>query len=212
MFFSPIAFWWLYNHYICLVYWSFLAQAFFVLFSVCVSSILRGNILVFFEDLFNMSSPVFSKEDFARWNQTTSVFHIPKRLAGKDTIPQVRAHFIKAIGETKVKAVQALPENKIRVEFKSPSLRHQCDINGISFRGVTLTPFPAYEEIKKVFVDRAPLQMPDNYLFEALAPYGRVLSVQHLTVRGFPNIKSGTRMVSMSVNKANKANKATQLV
>jgi hypothetical protein len=54
--------------------------------------------------------------------------------------------------------------------------------------------------------------MPDNYLFEALAPYGRVLSVQHLTVRGFPNIKSGTRMVSMSVNKANKANKATQLV
>jgi hypothetical protein len=130
------------------------------------------------------------------------VFHIPKRLTGKDTIPQVRANFIKAIGEAKVKAVQALPENKIRVEFKSPSLRHQCDINGISFRGVTLTPFPAYEEIKKVFVDRAPLQMPDNYILEALAPYGRVLSVQHLTVRGFLNIKSGTRMVSMSVNKA----------
>ena len=61
-------------------------------------------------------------------------------------------------------------------------------------------PFPAYEEVKSVFVDHAPLQMGDNYLFEALAPYGRVISVQHLTVRGFPTIKTGTRMVSMSVN------------
>ena len=43
-------------------------------------------------------------------------------------------------------------------------------------------PFPAYEEVKSVFVDHAPLQMGDNYLFEALAPYGRVISVQHLTV------------------------------
>jgi hypothetical protein len=41
--------------------------------------------------------------------------------------------------------------------------------------------------------------MADNYLFEALTPYGRVISVQHLTVHGFPTIKTGTRMVSMSV-------------
>ena len=147
-----------------------------------------------------MSSRPFTKEDFAKWNTTTSVFYLPKRLVGKGKIPQLRADFVKAIGAEKVLAVQILPNHKVRVQFKSPSFRVRYEINGLSFRGVTLTPFPAYEEVKSVFVDRAPLQMVDNYLYEALAPYGRVISVQHLTVRGFPTIKTGTRMVSMSVD------------
>jgi hypothetical protein len=147
-----------------------------------------------------MSSRPFTKEDFAKWNTTTSVFYLPKRLVGKGKIPQLRADFVKAIGAEKVLAVQILPNHKVRVQFKSPSFRVRYEINGLSFRGVTLTPFSAYEEVKSVFVDRAPLQMVDNYLYEALAPYGRVISVQHLTVRGFPTIKTGTRMVSMSVN------------
>jgi hypothetical protein len=147
-----------------------------------------------------MSSRPFTKEDFAKWNTTTSVFYVPKRLVGKGEIPQLRADFVKAIGAEKVSAVQILPNHTVRVQFKSPSIRVRYEINGLSFRGVTLTPFPAYEEVKSVFVDRAPLQMVDNYLYEALAPYGRVISVQHLTVRGFSNIKTGTRMVSMSVN------------
>ncbi|CAB4031582.1 zinc finger CCHC domain-containing 3-like [Paramuricea clavata] len=147
-----------------------------------------------------MASRPFTKEDFAKWNTTTSVFHVPKRLVGKGKIPQLRADFVKAIGADRVLAVQILPNHKVRVQFKSPSIRVRYEINGLSFRGVTLTPFPAYEEVKSVFVDRAPLQMADNYLYEALAPYGRVISVQHLTVRGFPTIKTGTRMVSMSVH------------
>ncbi|CAB4013840.1 Hypothetical predicted protein [Paramuricea clavata] len=147
-----------------------------------------------------MASRQFTKEDFAKWNTTTSVFHVPKRLVGKGKIPQLRADFVKAIGADRVSAVQILPNHKVRVQFKSPSIRVRYDINGLSFRGVTLTPFPAYEEVKSVFVDRALLQMGDNYLFEALAPYGRVISVQHLTVCGFPTIKTGTRMVSMSVH------------
>ena len=32
--------------------------------------------------------------------------------------------------------------------------------------GLTLTPHPAYEKEKSVFVDRAPLQTPDQYLYE----------------------------------------------
>jgi hypothetical protein len=130
------------------------------------------------------------------------VFYVPKRLVGKGKIPQLRADFVKAIGAEKVSAVQILPNHKVCVQFKSPSIRVRYEINGVSFRGVTLTPFPTYKEVMSVFVDRAPLQMGDNYLFEALAPYGRVISVQHLTVRGFPTIKTGTRMVSMSVNTA----------
>ena len=35
----------------------------------------------------------------------------------------------------------------------------------------------------------------------ALSPYGRVVSVKSLTVRGFPSIRTGTRIVSMSVLK-----------
>ena len=144
----------------------------------------------------------FSPADFAKWNQTTSMLHLPAKLVGKDKIPKVRGEIVKAIGEKKVAAVQALSPTKYRVEFTSSSYRHERDVNGITFRGVTLTPHPAYEEVKSVFVNRAPLQMPDQYLFDLLAPYGHVLSVEHLKIKGFQNVKSGTRRVSMVITKS----------
>lgn len=148
----------------------------------------------------NKPPPAFSAADFAKWNQTTSVIQLPAKLVGKATIPQLRGELVKAIVEKKVAAVQALSPTKFRVEFRSSSHRHITDTNGITFRGVTLTPHPAYEEVKSVFVDRAPLQMPDQYLYDILAPYGRVLRVEHLKVKGFPNVRSGTRRVSMVIN------------
>ena len=109
---------------------------------------------------------------------------------------------LKPLAKKKVAAVQALSPTRYRIEFTSSSYCHERDVNGIHFRGVTLTPHLAYEEVKSVFVDRALLQMPDQYLFELLAPYGRVLSVEHLKVKGFHNIKSGTRRVSMVITKS----------
>lgn len=149
-----------------------------------------------------MASPAFSQADFANWNQTTSLFHLPKKLVGRSKLSQLRAELVRAIGETKVSGVQALSGHAFRVQFKSASWRHQFDINGIGFRGVTITPRPAYEEVKSVFVDRAPFQMPDQMIVDALAPYGRVLSVKSLTIQGFAAVKSGTRMVSMVISKA----------
>ena len=149
-----------------------------------------------------MSTPSFSKEDFAKWNQTTSVFYLPKRLVGKSKVTSLRSELVKAIGESKVSVVQALPGLKFRVCFVSSSFRQYYDINGLNFRGLTITPFPAYEEVKSVFVDRAPPQMPDKYLYDCLAPYGLVISVKHLTIKGFPSVQSGTRMVSMVIEKA----------
>ena len=72
--------------------------------------------------------------------------------------------------------------------FSSPSVRCAYDINGLNFRGLIITPFPAYEEANAAFVDRSPLQMPDQFLFDALAPFGRVISVKHLTIRGLYRI------------------------
>ena len=144
----------------------------------------------------------FSAADFQRWNQTTSVVTIPQRLIRSSKIPQLRKELIQSIGERKVAAVQALSPYKYRVEFRYSSDRHAADINGISFRGIHLQPLPAYEEVKSIFVDRAPLQMQDNILYETLAPYGRVISVQHLKVKGFESVRSGTRRVSMVLTKA----------
>ena len=148
----------------------------------------------------------FSAADFQRWNQTTSVVNIPSRIVKTSKIPQLRKELIDAIGVRKVTAVQALSPTKYRIEYRYSSDRHGADINGIAFRGIQLTPLPAYEEVKSVFVDRAPLQMQDQYLFDTLAPYGRVISVQHLTVRGFPSVKSGKRRVSMVITKPIPAN------
>ena len=144
----------------------------------------------------------FTAADFQRWNQTTSVVHIPSRLVRNSKIPQLRKELINAVGERRVSAVQALSPIKYNIQFKKSSDRHAAEINGIAFRGVQLTLLPAYEEVKSVFVEKAPLQMQDNYLYEALAPYGRVIGVQHLAIKGFPSVRSGTRRVSMVVTKA----------
>ena len=113
----------------------------------------------------------------------------------------MRKELINAIGECKVAAVQALSPTRYRIEYRYSSDRHAADINGIPFRGIQLTPLSAYEEVKSVFVDRAPLQMQDQHLFDTLASYGRVISIQHLKVKGFPFVRSGTRRVSMVITK-----------
>ena len=117
----------------------------------------------------------FSAVDFQRWNQTTSVVNIPSPIAKQSKIPQLRKELINGIGERKVAAVQALSPTRYRIEYRYSSDRHAADINGTAFRGIQLTPLPAYEEVKSVFVDRAPLQMQDQYLLDTLAPYGRVI-------------------------------------
>ena len=148
------------------------------------------------------TSTKFTAADFQRWNQTTSVVHIPSRLVKNSKIPQLRKELINAIGTRKVSAVQALSPIKYNIQYKHSSNRHAAEINGISFGGVHLTPLPAYEEIKSVFVEKAPLHMQDNYIYQALAPYGRVIGVQHLTIKEFPSVRSGTRRVSVVVTKA----------
>ena len=150
----------------------------------------------------NKTPLTFSAADFQIWNKTTSVVHLPAKLVGKDKIPKLRGETVKAIGEKRLR-----PFRPCRPRRTASSL-HLCPtaMKGTSmalpFRGVTLTPHPAYEEVKSVFVDRAPLQMPDAYLFELLTPYGCVLSIEHLKVKGFQNIKSGTRRVSMVINQS----------
>ena len=128
------------------------------------------------------------------------------RIAKQSKIPQLRKELINGIGERKVAAVQALCPTRYRIEYRYSSDQHAADINGIAFRGIQLTPLPAYEEVKSVFVDQAPLQMQDQHLFDTLAPYGRVISVQHLKVKGFPSVRSGMRRVSMVISKPIPAN------
>lgn len=143
----------------------------------------------------------FTAADFAKWNATSSIFKIPKRLINKESIKQIRVALIQTIGEEKLLGVQALPDCKYRLEFSSSVHKSHYDIHGLDFRGVNIVPTPAFEHIKRVIVDRAPFQMPDVHITNSLSPYGRVVSVQHLTVQGFQSIRTGTRMVNMSVLK-----------
>ncbi len=74
-------------------------------------------------------------------------------------------------------------------------------MRGLSFRGVHLTPEPAYASRQQIFVEGAPFQFPNALFSEALGGYGKVSQVKHLPVKGHPHIQSGTRMVTMSVTK-----------
>ena len=74
---------------------------------------------------------------------------------------------------------------KYRIEFKYSSDWHTANSNSIAFRGIQLSPLSAYEEVKSVLVKKALLQIQHSILFQTLAPYGQVISIQHLKVEGF---------------------------
>ena len=79
-----------------------------------------------------MSYPNFTAEDFAKWNQTSSCFRLPKRLVGTAAVKDVRVDLIKAIGAERVSAVQALPDQQYRIQFTSTSYKMGYDINSFS--------------------------------------------------------------------------------
>ena len=154
----------------------------------------------------NINTIKFSAADFQWWNQTTLVVNIPSQIVEQSKITQLRKELKNAIRERKVAAVQALSPTRYGIEYRYSSDWHAADVNGIAFRGIQLTPLPAYEEVKSVFLDRAPLREQDQYLFDTLVPHSPVISVQHLKVKGFPSVRSGTRRVSVVITKPIPAN------
>ena len=144
-------------------------------------------------------STSFTPEDYALWNETTCLFTLTKRIVGSDSSTKVRAEFIKVLGPGRVSGVQILPGYQFRVELKTVRDRQSLELRGLDFRGVHLTPRPAYEVFHQVFVDQVPFQVPNEAFKIDLGLYGRVVAVKHLPVKGFPQIQSGTRMVTMTV-------------
>ena len=144
-------------------------------------------------------STLFSPEDYALWNETTCLFTLSKKIVGSDSSSKVRAEFIKVIGPGRISGVQILPGYQFRVELKTVRDRQSLELRGLDFRGVHLTPRPAFEVFHQVFVDQVPFQVPNEAFKTDLGLYGRVVAVKHLPVKGYPNIQSGTRMVTMTI-------------
>ncbi len=143
---------------------------------------------------------MFMQEDFVKWNKTTSVFHLPKRLVGKSKISQLPAELVKTKGESKVCAVQALPVLKFYVCFSFPSFCRQYDINSLNFWMLTITPFPAYEEVRAVFVNHFASSGARSISFLHLGTIW--LCYLFIIIHGFPSVESATCMVSMVIGKA----------
>ena len=144
-------------------------------------------------------STSFSPEDYALWNKTTCFFTLNKRIVGSDSSSKVQAEFVKVIGPGHISGVQILPGYQFHVELKTVRDRQSLELLGLDFRDVHLTPRPAYEVFRQVFVDQVPFQVPNEAFKFDLGLYGRVVAVKHLPVKGFPNIQSGTRMVTMTI-------------
>ncbi len=89
---------------------------------------------------FIMACPNFMPADFAKWNMTASCFRIPRKLIRQVPIKEVRVLLVKAIGEERVCAVQALPDSKYRIEFASPSISTIMISMGLAFGGLILSP------------------------------------------------------------------------
>ena len=132
-------------------------------------------------------STSFTPEDYALWNMTC-LFTLSKKIVGSDSSSKVQVKFIKVIGPGRVSGVQILPGYQFRVELKTVRDRQSLELQGLDFRGVHLTPQPAYEVFHQVFVDQVPFQVPNEAFKIDLGLYGRVVAVKHLPVKGFPQI------------------------
>ena len=91
------------------------------------------------------------------------MFRLPKQLVAGDDIDWTASTATRqALGTDKLAAVQALP-HKFLLEFTLAAHKAHFDHKGLDFRGVNIRPFPAYERIVRVLVDRAPLPLSDEH-------------------------------------------------
>ncbi len=109
------------------------------------------------------------------------------------------AELLTLVDSDTIKAVQSTSKRRFLFEFTTEAAAQKIMTSGIAFRDMHLTLSVAYQHFKSVFVSRVPPGVPDEYFSKALSKYGRVVSVKSLSIKGFPNILSGTRLIRMTV-------------
>ena len=144
-------------------------------------------------------------EQFKQWNSRACAITIPKAFvpsSKSSVLEELSAEIAGLLDQATLRTVQVTSNRRFVLEFSNPSTAAAVMRNGIGFRGVQLTPTVAFYKLTSVFVKRAPFGVPDDEFVKALSPYGRVVSVKPLTLKKFPKIFSGTRLVRMVVDKS----------
>ncbi|CAB4031583.1 zinc finger CCHC domain-containing 3-like [Paramuricea clavata] len=143
-------------------------------------------------------------ELYKQWNARACAVTIPKAFvqsSKSSVLEELSAEIAGLLDPATLRTVQATSNRRFVLEFSNLSTAAEVMRNGIGFRGVHLTPTVAYYKLTSVFVKRAPFGVPDDEFVKALSPYGRVVSVKPLTLKKFPKIFTGTRLVRMAVEK-----------
>jgi hypothetical protein len=144
-------------------------------------------------------------EQFKQWNSRACAITIPKAFvpsSKSSVLEELSAEISGLLDQATLRTVQASSNRRFVLEFSNPSTAAEVMRNGIGFRGIHLTPTVAFCKLTSVFVKRAPFGVPDDEFVKALSPYGRFVSVKPLTLKKFPKIFSGTRLVRMVVEKS----------
>lgn len=136
---------------------------------------------------------------FESWNQVACGITIPPALV-KGSKPEVLLdELITTIGPEKLKSAQRRRPRSFHLEFCDKKLARAVLIGGVEFRGVLLTPYATFKKTTSVYVSKVPPEVPDSHFLNALAPFGVVQSLRHLSLKNRPGIQSGTRLVRMVV-------------
>jgi hypothetical protein len=143
-------------------------------------------------------------EHYKQWNSCACAITIPQKYvqsSKSSDLKDLSAEIASLLDPATIKTVQATSKRRFVLEFSSAAAASTIMRQGIDFRAVQLTPTVAFHKLTSVFVKRAPFGVPDDEFVKALSTYGRVVSVKPLSLKKYPKIFSGTRMVRMAVSK-----------
>ena len=131
----------------------------------------------------------------------TIVIHAHGLVAHKSTNVIVQLLSAK-LDFKRVQSIQFIPGGRIRVTFSSSDYRDEIlsagkiDIDGVHVLDVTESDSP----LTSVYVHYLPLEAGDEAIHLALRPFGKVIDISHQRFSGFRAIKTGTRIVRMSLD------------
>ena len=159
----------------------------------CLSGLLTGSCAV-----------SVMAEHYKQWNSCACAITIPQKYvqsSKSSDLKDLSAEIASLLDPATIKTVQATSKRRFVLEFSSAAAASTIMRQGIDFRAVHRTPTVAFHKLTSFFVKRAPFGVPDDEFVKALSTYGRVVSVKPLSLKKYPKIFSGTRMVRMAVSK-----------
>jgi len=105
---------------------------------------------------------------------------------------------VSSLGADALDCVQFVPNGFVRITFKTFDARNKAFLSGIHIESTRLYAVEADPIFRDIRLEHLPVEVPDDAVKEAFAPFGSVKEITHLKFAA-TSIRNGTRLLKVAL-------------